>query len=68
MSNEAVTLSAILVAETPKAILVDVGLDKHQWVPRSISDCEEQELDDIGTGECFDLVIPLWFAEKEGLI
>ena len=68
MSDETETIYVTLVASTPKAILVDIGLeDKNFWVPRSLAECEDQLIDDLGEGESFELMIPEWFATKEGI-
>lgn len=53
------------LAETPSAILVDVGEDKPVWIPKSqIDDASEvREKGDEG-----ELVIPEWLAQDRGLI
>jgi hypothetical protein len=49
--------------ETPKALLVEIEGEDF-WIPKSVidDDSEVHSEGDIGT-----LVVPEWFAEKEGL-
>ena len=69
MSNDTETIYVTLVAQTPKAILVDIGLeDKNFWIPKSLAQWEDGLIEDLGEGESFDLEIPEWFATKEGII
>jgi len=68
MSNMMETIYVELVATTPKAILVDIGLeDKNFWVPRSIIEVDG-DIDDLVRGDSFDLTLPEWFATKEGML
>ena len=52
------------IAETDKAICCEVE-DEEVWVPKSVihDDSEVYRLDDTGT-----LVVPEWFARKNGLL
>lgn len=54
-----------VIDETPKAIRVEVNGKRH-WVPKSLvqDDSEVWSLKNAGPGT---LVVPEWFASKEGL-
>lgn len=61
--EDCVDLDATAKRETPKALLVEVE-GEEKWVPKSLihDDSEVYREGDAGT-----LVVPLWWAEKEGL-
>lgn len=66
MSDETADLKAECLRETAKALLVRVG-SRELWVPKSLVDDDSEvfDADENATGK---LVVPLWWAEKEGLL
>ena len=56
--DELIEVEGEIVRETPEAYLLDTGMGKPEWVPKS--KCE-----DLGEG-CFKL--PEWMARRKGLI
>lgn len=63
-NDELAELGCTALRETDKALYVDLG-DKKTWIPKSLihDDSEVWKAGQSGT-----LVIPEWFALKEGLI
>ena len=57
-----VEIDATTVAETHDAVLLDCGLDKDKWIPKSVME-DWPDLNETGTA-----LIAVWFAEKEGLV
>ena len=64
MSSIWVTVT--LEAETDKAWLVDAGMDKSIWVPKSqILDYSEGSYQ---SGDTIEIEVPEWLATKNGMI
>lgn len=73
MRQETVTISDIVAAVTPKAILLKQSAGpswaKHEqeFIPKSlIVECDT-EIDDIEVGDEIEIEIPLWLARKKRL-
>jgi hypothetical protein len=62
-------ISCIVMAETLKAAKIDAG-NKQLWVPLSILPKRSLEVVKANsrTRNCVTLLLPEWFAKKEGLI
>jgi len=59
-------ITVILQVETNMAWMVDAGLDKHIWIPKSqILDYSEEE---YTSGDCIEIELPEWLATEKGLI
>lgn len=66
MSAETADLQSECLHETAKALLVRIG-SRELWVPKSLID-DDSEVFDSGENSEGKLVVPLWWAEKEGLL
>ena len=67
-SNEMIELEGIFLHETDGAILVDFDGDgdgEGNWFPKSLAEYEDEGYE---RGDPITVNIPLWLAEKEGLI
>ena len=62
MADE-IELACIVKHATEKALLVDLG-DREQWIPRSVLQ-DGTDVEDKGDEGV--VVLPAWFAKKEGL-
>jgi hypothetical protein len=65
--KDTVSIPATAVRGTDRALLCDVGAKdgRRHWIPQSLIDDDSEVYKPGQTGE---LVIPEWFALKEGLI
>lgn len=62
--SESVEFTAHVTNYTDDAILVNIGLPKHVWIPRSVMDYEGY----LAVGETIEIEVEEWFAIKEELI
>ncbi len=66
MSNATVRFADVTaLRETAKALLVQIGKDAY-WVPKSAIHADSEVYGAMENNEG-DLVVELWWAEKEGL-
>ncbi len=64
--SELIWITVIIKQETDMAILVDHGVDKNEWIPKSqISDQSENPYQ---VGDTLDIEIPEWLALKKDMI
>lgn len=61
------TFKVRVVASTAKAVLFDFEDDGEKWVPLSVIDYENGDLEDFSKGDEGTVAIAEWWCEKEGL-
>lgn len=71
MSDEYVTVTAMMRKRTAKAVLLDVGdgVSRGAWVPRScLHFMSDKAVDAAALDDELELRVREWIAEREGLI
>lgn len=64
--DELLIENCFIIHETEKAVLIECDFfDENQWVPKSVIHDNSEIWRD---GQCGDLTIKLWFAEKQDWI
>lgn len=64
-SEDTVTVTAVAIRQSAKALLVRVG-DKEAWIPQSVIHDDSEVFDKTHTTPA-KLVVHGWWARKEGL-
>lgn len=70
-NREPVEVSGTLVRQTENAILFRNAEDNETWLPKSCAELDTEaghEWRDIDNEAAIDISVPLWLAEKEGLV
>lgn len=53
---------------TASAVLVEISENDDRWIPRSVIDLEDVDLDDMSAGQMIELQVAEWWAAREGLV
>ena len=65
--NEMIPFEVKFLHQTESALLVDIEGEK-VWLPKSIIEVDEYELDGIRKGNILEISIPEWLATDKQLI
>jgi hypothetical protein len=68
MSTQIVEIACEFKAKTSTQILIKDDRDCEVWLPRSKIDLKEGDIDNLSRDDKIELVVPVWLAEKEGLV
>lgn len=68
MDHDYVDVAGTYKYHTVSALLIEVGEDDNRWIPRSLLDLEDVDLDDLSDGQMATFRVRAWWAQREGLI